>query len=84
MPTVPVDGRKQFPGLVVMLANTSLGRAPFAGVERVGPDAYVLPNSWPTPPPTPSTTSFSPLVAASAAPDVVPRSAGKALWPNLS
>jgi hypothetical protein len=30
MPTVPIDPRKQFSELAVMMANTSLGRRPFA------------------------------------------------------
>jgi hypothetical protein len=85
MPTVPIDGRKQFPGLTVMLTNHSMGRDLFAGVEQVGPDAYVVSNSWPAPK---ASSSFSSSVAASAiesAPVSRPTSSASALalWPTL-
>jgi hypothetical protein len=61
-PTVPTDSRKQYPGLIVMLANNSLGRPPYAGVEQVGPDRYVLAENTP-----PSRVSgISPAMVASA------------------
>jgi hypothetical protein len=64
------------------VANVSLGRMPWDGIEQVGPDAYVVRGSWPTPPVTNS--SFSSSVAASqAAPEAKPRSAASALRPNL-
>ena len=37
MPTVPIDGRRQFSTTDVILGNVSLGRAPFAGVSRSDP-----------------------------------------------
>jgi hypothetical protein len=40
MPTVPIDGRPQFSMAHVVVANAQLGRPPFAGVERVGPDLW--------------------------------------------
>jgi hypothetical protein len=80
MPTVPIDSRPQFSMLDVILANTKLGRPPFAGVEQVGPDRYVVAGSWPA---APARDSFSPLVAASAVPDSRPKTAASALWPNL-
>jgi hypothetical protein len=62
--SVPVDGRFQFSFATAAVANASLGRMPWDGIEQVGPDAYVVRGSWPTPKPTP-TNSFSSAVAAS-------------------
>jgi hypothetical protein len=81
--SVPVDGRRQFSFADVAVANASLGRMPWDGIEQVGPDAYVVRGSWPTPKPTPA---FSSAVAAStSAPDTAPKSsaAARAIWPNL-
>jgi hypothetical protein len=79
---VPVDGRAQYSFATVAVANASLGRMPWAGVEQVGPDRYVVAGSWPTPTPTPA--RFSPSVAAAGPPpDERPKSAASALWPNL-
>jgi hypothetical protein len=81
--SVPVDGRFQFNFATAAVANASLGRMPWDGIEQVGPDAYVVCGSWPTPKPTP-TNGFSSAVAASrVAPEAKPRSAASALWPNL-
>jgi hypothetical protein len=81
MPPVPVDGRVQYSFADVAVANASLGRMPWAGVEQVGPDRYVVAGSWPTPKPTPT---FSSAVAAST-PEAGPKSsaAARAIWPNL-
>ena len=80
--SVPIDGRFQFNFATAAVANASLGRMPWDGIEQVGPDAYVVRGSWPTPPVTKS--NFSSSVAASqAAPEAKPRSAASALWPNL-
>ena len=81
--TAPVDGRRQYSLAVAAMANYSLGGMPWAGMEQVGPDAYVARNSWPTPPPTPSAAGFSSLAAASATSNAAPKSASAALWPNL-
>jgi hypothetical protein len=78
MATVPVDGRRQFDGLSVMMANHSLGRAPLAGVERIGPDAYVLAGSWPAP----RTVSTGPSSRPEPEPER-PKTPGQILWPNL-
>jgi hypothetical protein len=79
--SVPVDGRAQYSFATVAMTNASLGRMPWAGVEQVGPDRYVVAGSWPTPKPTPT---FSSSTAASrSAPEAKPRSPGHALWPNL-
>jgi hypothetical protein len=79
--SVPRDGRLQFSFATAAVANASLGRMPLAGMEQVGPDAYVVRGSWPTPKPTPT---FSSAVAASSrAPEAKPRSPGQALWPHL-
>jgi hypothetical protein len=80
--TAPRDGRAQYSLADVAVANVSLGRWPFAGVEQVGPDRYVVAGSWPTPAPTP-TNSFSSSAAASPAPAAKPRSPASALWPHL-
>jgi hypothetical protein len=86
---VPVDGRAQFPMATVVMANVSLGRAPFAGVEPVGygTDLYRVTGSWPKPAPSPisqttSGPSFSGLTSSSAP---APRSMtpARALWPQL-
>ena len=81
--SVPRDGRFQFNFATAAVANASLGRMPWDGIEQVGPDAYVVRGSWPTPKPTPT---FSSAVAAStSAPDAAPKSsaAARAIWPNL-
>jgi hypothetical protein len=80
---VPVDGRKQWPAATIWAANAMMGRWITDGVEEVVPGGdYILKNSWPTPPTTNS--NFSSSVAASqVAPDVAPKSAAHALWPNL-
>ena len=81
--SVPRDGRFQFSFADAAVANASLGRMPWDGIEQVGPDRYVVRGRWPTPKPTP-TSSFSLAVAASmSAPATKPRSPGQALWPNL-
>ena len=49
MPSVPVDGRRQYSMADVVVANVSLGRMPFAGVEEVFPGRYVVAGSWPKP-----------------------------------
>jgi len=79
--SVPVDGRVQFSFADAAVANASLGRMPWDGIEQVGPDRYVMRGSWPTPAPTP--TRFSSSMAAQQAPDERPKSAASALWPNL-
>ena len=78
--SVPRDGRFQFNFATAAVANASLGRMPWDGIEQVGPDAYVVRGSWPTPKPTPT---FSSAVAASAPEATKARSPGHALWPNL-
>ena len=80
--SVPVDGRVQFSFATAAVANHSLGRMPWDGIEQVGPDRYVVRGSWPTPPTTNS--NFSSSVAASQVlPDTKPPTAASALWPNL-
>jgi hypothetical protein len=79
--SVPVDGRAQFSFATAAVANASLGRMPWDGIEQVGPDAYVVRGSWPTPKPTP--TFNSSVAASQVAPEARPRSAASALWPNL-
>ena len=81
--SVPIDGRFQFNFATAAVANASLGRMPWDGIEQVGPDAYVVRGSWPTPKPTPT---FSSAVAAStSAPETAPKSsaAARSLWPAL-
>ena len=82
--SVPVDGRFQFSFADAAVANASLGRMPWDGIEQVGPDAYVVRGSWPTPKPTP-TNSFSSAVAASTSAPETPRSSAgaRAIWPDL-
>ena len=81
--SVPRDGRFQFNFATAAVANASLGRMPWDGIEQVGPDRYVVRGSWPTPKPTPT---FSSAVAAStSAPETAPKSsaAARSLWPHL-
>jgi hypothetical protein len=81
--SVPRDGRFQFNFATAAVANASLGRMPWDGIEQVGPDAYVVRGSWPTPKPTPT---FSSAVAASTStPVAAPKSsaAARSLWPHL-
>jgi len=74
--TAPIDGRPQYSFTTLAIANASLGRPLLAGAEQVGPDRFVLANSWPKPRPTPisqitgeTAAGFSGLTSA--------------LWPNL-
>jgi hypothetical protein len=80
--SVPRDGRFQFNFATAAVANASLGRMPWDGIEQVGPDAYVVRGSWPTPKPTPT---FSSAVAASApeAAQKASSAAARSLWPHL-
>jgi hypothetical protein len=41
--TSPVDGRAQYSLAAVAMANHSLGRWPFAGVQEIFPGRYVCP-----------------------------------------
>jgi hypothetical protein len=84
MPSVPVDGRRQYSMADVVVANVSLGRMPFAGVEEVFPGRYVVAGSWPKPT-SPGGSGFSGLAAAEAEPAEAPRSsaAARSLWPQL-
>jgi hypothetical protein len=83
--SVPVDGRMQFSFATAAIANASLGRMPWDGIEQVGPDRYVVRGSWPTPKPAAGGGSFSGLAASQAEPDVGPRSSAgaRAIWPQL-
>jgi hypothetical protein len=81
--SVPVDGRFQFSFADAAVANASLGRMPWDGIEQVGPDAYVVRGSWPTPKPTPTFSSST--AASTSVPEAAPKSsaAARAIWPNL-
>ena len=81
--SVPRDGRFQFNFATAAVANASLGRMPWDGIEQVGPDAYVVRGSWPTPKPTPTFSSST--AASTSAPEAAPKSsaAARAIWPNL-
>ena len=81
--SVPVDGRAQYSFATVAMTNASLGRMPWAGVEQVGPDRYVVAGSWPTPKPTPANSFSSAVAASTSAPEAAPKSPAHALWPDL-
>jgi hypothetical protein len=90
MPTIPVDGRRQFSmsDLVpLILTNGALGRPLMAGAEPVGYGSgmYTLAGSWPTPTPTNrGGGGFSPAAEAQPPPGPSRSAAGAlALWPNL-
>jgi hypothetical protein len=78
MPTVPIDGRPQYPQSAVELVNAQWGRHPQAGVAQSGPGFYILEKY----PPAPRTSRQSPMVEVGP-PDAVPKTAAAALWPNL-
>ena len=83
----PRDGRAQYSLADVVMANASLSRWPFAGVETVTPGgSYILKNSWP-PAPRASVGGNSPAMPVEV-PDAAPKlrassEASRALWPNL-
>jgi hypothetical protein len=81
--SVPVDGRFQFSFADAAIANASLGRMPWDGIEQVGPDRYVMRGSWPKP--TPANSFSSSMAAAINAPAAAPKSSAgaRAVWPNL-
>jgi hypothetical protein len=84
MPTVPVDGRRQFSQLDVVIANSQLaisqpGRMPLAGVSKIGPDMYVEAGSWPVP----RTVSTGPSSARPEPQPETPKTPASALWPHL-
>jgi hypothetical protein len=83
--SVPVDGRLQFSFATAAVANASLGRMPWEGIEQVGPDAYVVRGSWPTPKPTPASSFSSAVAATQAVPETAPTSsvAARSIWPAL-
>jgi hypothetical protein len=76
---VPVDGRRQY-SLTDVAVNVGMGRP--GRFEQIGPDRYVLANSWPTPRPQPMATSGAPSPIEAPAPNR-PKTAGQALWPHL-
>jgi hypothetical protein len=84
MPTVPVDGRKQYPKLMVEIVNAMNGRDPTAGVvEQVIGDRYILDRH----PPATKTSYSGGSGLAAEVPKVeeAPRSsaAARSLWPAL-
>jgi hypothetical protein len=81
--SVPRDGRFQFSFADAAVANASLGRMPWDGIEQVGPDRYVVRGSWPTPKPTPANSFSSAVAASTSAPEAAPKSPAHALWPDL-
>jgi hypothetical protein len=84
MPTVPVDGRPQYPKLTVEILNALAGRPPTAGVVQQVGDRYIL-DRWP------AATRVSGYGGSGRAgpmetpPIEAPKSsaAATALWPNL-
>jgi hypothetical protein len=81
--SVPVDGRFQFSFADAAVANASLGRMPWDGIEQVGPDRYVARGSWPTPKPTPTNNFSSAVAASTSAPEAKSSVAARSLWPAL-
>ena len=85
MATVPVDGRRQFSQLDVVIANSQLaisqpGRMPLAGVSKIGPDMYVEAGSWPVP----RTVSTGPSSARPEPEPERPKTPGQILWPSMA
>jgi hypothetical protein len=77
MPSVPVDGRRQYPKLHVEIINALAGRDPRAGVvEQVG-DKYI--DKYP---PATKTNYAGPSSLPEPEPER-PKTPGQALWPNL-
>jgi hypothetical protein len=79
MPTVPIDGRPQYPMTAVWTANAQAGRWITAGAQQRVGDSYIL-EKWPAP----SRASYgsSPAGPVEAEP-AAPKAAAAALWPNL-
>jgi hypothetical protein len=85
MPTVPVDGRKQYEKWIVEVANALAGREPTAGVqEQVIGDRYIL-DKYPPPSRVSGNGGGTARPALEPEPDAAPRSsaAATALWPYL-
>jgi hypothetical protein len=83
---VPVDGRPQLDLATLVIANHSVGRMPFDGVETTTPDGrYILKNSWPPPKPSDpwSGGGFSGLTAAKAPVEASSSPQARSLWPQL-
>jgi hypothetical protein len=80
MPTVPIDGRKQYPKLAVEIVNALMGREPMAGVQQQVGDRYILEKYPPA-----ARTSFGsgPAMPALESEPEVPKTPARALWPNL-
>jgi len=84
--TVPRDPRPQFSMAAALMGTVQLGLAPLAGMEKVGPDRYVVAGWWPAPARTTGYGGFSSAGAVEAPkPDAAPKSAAMALalWPNM-
>jgi hypothetical protein len=82
MATVPVDGRKQCPKLMVELTNVMNGREPTFGVHQQVGDRYIL-EKYP-----PAVRTSGPSWSSGPPPDSTPETpktptAGQRLWPNL-
>jgi hypothetical protein len=85
MPTVPVDGRKQYDRWAVEVVNAMSGREPTAGVvEQVIGDRYIL-DKYPPPSRAGGYGGGTGRPALEPEPEAAPKStaAALALWPNL-
>jgi hypothetical protein len=80
MPTVPTDGRKQYPTWAVEVVNAMNGREPTAGVQQQVGDRYIL-DRWP-PATRASYGSGQAMPALEPVPEA-PKTPARALWPNL-
>ena len=83
--TVPRDPRPQFSMVAALMGTMQLGLAPLAGMEKVGPDRYVVAGWWPqTEPARGSWASANSGKLVEPEPEA-PRSTASALalWPNM-
>jgi hypothetical protein len=80
VPSVPVDGRPQYPMSAVWMANAAAGRWITAGVQQQVGDRYIL-DKWLAP----TRASYGSPAGAVEGEPAAPKStaAALALWPNL-
>ena len=80
MPTVPVDGRKQYEKWIVEVVNAMNRRDPRAGVVEQVADKYILDRY---PPATRASYGSGPAMPPLEPEPEAPKTPARALWPNL-
>jgi hypothetical protein len=80
--TVPVDGRRQWSIADVAVAHGVAG-VPLNSFEQVGPDRFVVANSWPAPTPGFGGATVASTVEAKGASPPASTPEARAIWPSL-